>query len=89
MSKAMFVGITVYCGTCGKRKAPHGRSIPDIPESGYCSRQSDCPGYDQEPLPGCLWPGETDEEFGYPCCDRATKPAEDHRTAIRKQLRSG
>jgi hypothetical protein len=24
-----------------------------------------CPGYDQDPQVGDLWPGETEEEFGY------------------------
>ena len=71
-SKTMKQGISVKCATCGRRKAPHGRSIPDMIHSGYCSRE-DCPGYDEDPKPGCLWPGETSIEFGYECCDQATE----------------
>lgn len=40
------------CTTCGRRKAPRGRSTAD----GYCG--SDCPGYYQGPPAGHLWPGE-------------------------------
>jgi hypothetical protein len=63
------VGIAVTCTTCGRNKKPHGRSAPV--GSWLCDEQ--CQGYHQMPWPGCLWPGETDEEFGYPCCDRATE----------------
>ena len=60
----MRVGIEVKCTVCGKRKAPHGRSIPDLTADTWCSAYSGCPGYAGEPLPGCLWPGETEENFG-------------------------
>jgi hypothetical protein len=30
----------------------------------YCDM--DCPGYYEEPHVGDLWPGETEEDFGYP-----------------------
>lgn len=65
------VGIAVNCAVCKLRKKPHGRSAADAMANSLCDR--DCPGYDQYPLPGCLWPGETDEDFGYPCCDLATQ----------------
>jgi hypothetical protein len=35
---------------------------------------NDCEGYYAEPLPGCLWPGETDADFGYPSCVHSTRP---------------
>lgn len=43
-----------YCETCGKRKSPRGRSAPM--EMRCCDW--DCPGYEQDPHPGHLWPGE-------------------------------
>ena len=68
--KATKVGIRVTCGICGRTKQPHGRSAPM--GSSYCNR--DCKWYHEDPKPGCLWPGETDEDFGYACCDAATRP---------------
>jgi hypothetical protein len=56
------IGIAVYCGTCGQRKAPIGRSVPFA--MSMCERE--CPGYEQEPKPGSLWPQESEEDFGYP-----------------------
>lgn len=47
----------VECTTCGRRKAPIGRSCP--PEAYYCD--ADCPGYGRDPVPGHLWPGELAE----------------------------
>ena len=44
----------VYCTVCHSRKRPNGRSAPA--ECRYCDY--DCPGYEQEPKPGHLWPGE-------------------------------
>jgi hypothetical protein len=38
--------------------------------------ESNCSGYYTEPLPGDLWPGETEEDFGYPISNNATKEAE-------------
>lgn len=46
----------VYCTTCGKRKAPVGRSIGLGAEDCYC--HSDCAGYRAEPAPPHLWPNE-------------------------------
>jgi hypothetical protein len=55
------VGRAVTCTVCGRTKKPHGRSAPL--ESSMCD--SECPGYNQSPNPGDLWPGETREEYGY------------------------
>lgn len=69
-------GISVTCTTCGLRKMPHGRSAP-VYGGAYCGdldfQGKICPGYKLDPKPGCLWPGETAEAFGYPCCDNATE----------------
>ena len=59
---AMRRGIVVRCAYCGGMKKPIGRSAPL--ESSYCN--DTCPGYHNAPLPGSLWPGETEEDFGYP-----------------------
>ena len=64
------VGVSVRCKTCGINKAPRGRSIPF--GSFLCG--PDCAGFDQDPKPGDLWPGETDADFGYACGDNATEP---------------
>ena len=69
------VGVAVDCTICGKRKKPIGRSAPHEMVGSMCDHE--CPGYRQEPLAGDLWPGETDEDFGYPCGDAATRPIED------------
>lgn len=72
----MIIGISVHCVLCGKEKAPHGRSVPTEMESYRCMREfgeGGCLGYDMDPLSGCLWPGETSEDFGYPCCSHATR----------------
>jgi hypothetical protein len=58
----MRVGIAVTCTVCGFRKKPRGRSAP----LGMAHCADDCPGYEQEPHVGSLWPGETEAEFGYP-----------------------
>ena len=50
------------CKTCGKRKAPRGRSIPLPMAGGLCD--TDCPGYNEEPRSGHYWPGE--EAVGEP-----------------------
>lgn len=57
------IGRAVYCRTCGQRKAPRGRSVP------LCMYLCDheCPGWEQAPHPGDLWPEETAEQFGFPC----------------------
>ena len=64
------VGVRVDCSVCGHQKRPHGRSSP----LGMVMCEEDCAGYKLEPKAGCLWPGETDSDFGYPCCDNATVP---------------
>ena len=69
---ARIVGIRVDCTICSYMKKPHGRSGPI--ERMLCDCH--CEGYDLDPKPGCLWPGETDEDFGYPCCDAATRPVD-------------
>lgn len=60
----MKTGIPVECVLCRKYKKPIGRSGPMEMQSSLCD--DDCGGYRQEPFPGSLWPGETEEEFGYP-----------------------
>jgi hypothetical protein len=34
-----------------------------------------CPGYNDDPQAGDLWPGETEEEFGYPIGPCGTREA--------------
>lgn len=63
------VGIHVECAVCGRTKTPRGRD--GGLHNGKCDR--DCSGYSLDPQVGSLWPGETDEEFGYPCGDVGTK----------------
>lgn len=66
----MKLGVAVYCTRCGLRKKPIGRSAPLALANSLCD--DDCPGYRQEPIPGDLWPGETDKEFGFPVRDAGT-----------------
>lgn len=75
----MRVGVRVECTVCGLQKKPHGRSEPMY--SHYCD--DSCIGYLLEPRVGCLWPRETQEEFGYPCCDLGTveKDSSEHQPA--------
>lgn len=65
----MKTGIKVYCKLCGRSKAPHGRSCLLV--DSLCT--SACRGYNDDPKPGCLWPGETAEDFGFFSCDHATE----------------
>lgn len=58
----MKVGIKVTCAVCGHMKKPIGRDAPM--SAYYCD--DECAGYRQPPYPGSLWPGETDDQFGYP-----------------------
>jgi hypothetical protein len=67
----MLVGISVKCTVCGLTKKPHGRSAPTEMANGLCD--DDCPGYNKPPMPGCLWPGETEAQIGFPICDHATE----------------
>ena len=69
----MRVGLSIRCTVCGKRKAPHGRSVPFMYP--LCV-PDECEGYGQEPKVGCLWPGETEEDFGFPCCSTGTDEQE-------------
>jgi len=66
----MITGIAVECTVCKRNKAPHGRSAPDY--ANLCEGHL-CHGYSKEPLPGCLWPGETSEQFGFAHCNNATE----------------
>lgn len=69
----MRVGISVSCLKCGRDKSPHGRSVPDLRADAYCTEGGGCSGYWDAPLPGCLWPRETEEEFGFNICGNAVK----------------
>lgn len=63
----MKVGVMVRCAVCGDMKKPRGRSGPM--GMSFCEPIWDghgCAGYDQDPQAGSLWPGESDEDFGYP-----------------------
>jgi hypothetical protein len=57
------VGVAITCIVCGCRKAPRRRSVPIDMANNLCDWG--CPGYNEEPYPSQLWPGETKEEFGY------------------------
>lgn len=46
----------VTCSVCHRRKPPIGRDVPAEIGSGYCEHE--CPGFNQEPRSGHLWPGE-------------------------------
>jgi hypothetical protein len=59
------VGYAVACKVCGLHKKPVGRSAPDAWANSLCDFE--CPGYTLAPHPGSLWPGETAEEYGFPC----------------------
>ena len=60
------IGVTVRCETCKREKCPHGRSAPL--GLSYC-HDDECTGYKYKPKSGCLWPGESEADFGYPVCD--------------------
>jgi hypothetical protein len=42
---------------------------------------SNCPGYRNDPKPGDLWPGETEEEFGYQVSENAVREEDNWRIA--------
>lgn len=65
-------GIGVECVVCYRRKAPRGRSVTVEMADSLCSH-GNCSGYWASPYPGDLWPGETEEEFGYPVSPNATE----------------
>lgn len=48
------------CATCGRRKAPRGRSVPLELASSLCG--VDCEGYRLDPQPGHLWPNEAGKD---------------------------
>lgn len=58
------VGVAVTCAVCGRTKKPAGRSLAPTMAGSYCDGW-ECDGYWQDPKPGNLWPGETQEEYGY------------------------
>lgn len=64
LSKTMEdIGIAVECTACHFRKKPRGRSAGLEMANSLCD--DDCPGYNQSPEPGSLWPGESRKDFGY------------------------
>lgn len=72
----MKTGVSVRCRVCDKTKQPRGRSAPM--DMDLCTW--DCEGYNQDPQPGSLWPGETDRDFGYPVGPHGwTEPADEGR----------
>ena len=75
----MKTGICVTCAICGHQKKPRGRSAPMgalFCEPPLFSEYDGCAGYHKSPLVGDLWPGETAEDFGYPCSDHGTEEKE-------------
>ena len=79
-------GIEVTCTTCGRTKKPIGR---DSMSNDGCTRE-ECDGYSAEPYPGCLWPGETEWDFGYRCGDSATEEIAQFTLAdVKAAIRSG
>jgi hypothetical protein len=46
------------CLTCGKRKVPRGRLVPDAMATSRCTAL--CVGYTEDPQAGHLWPDERD-----------------------------
>jgi hypothetical protein len=57
-----YFGFRAVCKICGRGKAPRGRSVP----FGLSMCDRECEGYDQEPYPPHLWPGESEADFGFP-----------------------
>lgn len=66
----MKIGIHVECAICRRWKKPLGRSAPL--GANYCY-YDDCEGYRQDPQAGSLFPGETEEDFGYQVGVNGTK----------------
>lgn len=46
----------VECTVCHQRKPPRGRDVSPYTASSYCEHE--CPGHNEEPRAGHLWPGE-------------------------------
>ncbi len=57
------IGRSVECTVCGLRKKPRGRDAPAAMGNSLCDWE--CEGYNKEPYPGHLWPGEKQSDFGY------------------------
>lgn len=62
-------GYSATCTVCGRGKQPVGRSAPIgmmmcNPHHPIIDPHG-CVGYNQEPLPSHLWPGESEADFGY------------------------
>ena len=53
-------GCRPECKTCGRRKAPVGRSVAPAMAGSLCDYE--CPGYRKDPSPCDLWPGEQREQ---------------------------
>lgn len=68
------IGVEVVCTTCGKHKAPRGRSLPVEFGPSLCT--DDCSGYYEEPKPGDLFLGESCVDFGYAHTMNATREHE-------------
>lgn len=64
-----YFGYRATCTICSRTKKPVGRSAPV--DSYMCEpfhekiNPSGCEGYDLEPLPSHLWPGESEADFGF------------------------
>ena len=58
MLRTTVFGRYVECAVCGQQKKPIGR------DSSRSLCDDDCRGYDSDPKPGDLWPGESEKEFG-------------------------
>jgi len=67
------LGIRVECTKCGRAKTPVGRSDPHA--AFLCNVE--CSGYWESPFPGPLFPGESEEEFGFPVGFNGTKEVKD------------
>jgi len=63
-------GIRVTCAVCHRSKCPRGRSAPAML---YLCESGDCKGWPEAPKVGDLWPGETEEDFGYPVTNDGTE----------------
>lgn len=72
-------GIRVVCAKCGRQKAPRGRSASPLmlyclpPFWGPQYGEPSCNGYYEDPKVGDLWPGETEEDFGFPVSSHGTE----------------
>jgi hypothetical protein len=71
----MKIGISVTCPKCLLTKAPRGRSVSMDTYGSYCNRDI-CPYYWDDPKPGDLFPGETEQEFGYTVSANAIREQE-------------